>query len=180
MASSFFSDNAIAMLLAFIVALSLLKLYLEKREFFKDKGSAYVLPIVILAGIALLIYNPALKMMSIGIPFFVILVLFLFGLAAIMYTIGMPAEKILPTLKGVGMLKTTIQIAIFCIIAFAISNIYGERLLEDKSISLTDTMTQEDDGPKIDFSPLFAKQAMGMILITVVLGFAFVFVNLAK
>jgi hypothetical protein len=168
------------MFLALALVIATLKIVLTKHKWFADKRQAYVLPVLIAVTILLIAYQPLLRIISFGAPLLLLVVLFLFGIGAIMFSLGMPYEKILPSLKEVGPLKVAVQISIFCIIAFAISHVYGDRLLEDKSVSIADAMTSDKEPVEIDFSPIFTKQALGLIVIMIVLGLAFVFINFAK
>ena len=176
----FFTDNPIALFLALVIVIVILKTLLSKHKWFEGKKQVYVLPVLIVIGIFLIAYRPLLRMVSFGLPFLLLVVLFLFGLAAIMYVLGMPYKNVWPALKDVGPLKVAVQIAVFCIIAFAISHVYGEKLLEDKSVSLGDAMMPAQESVEIDFAPIFTKQALGLIVIMIILGLAFFFVNFAQ
>jgi len=174
----FFSDNPIALFFALILTVVILKIVLGKHKWFEGKKNAYVLPIIIAVTILLIAYQPLLKVISFGIPFFALLVVFLFAVGAMMFVIGMPKPTIWPMLKEVGFLKTASYIAIFCIIAFAISHVYGEKLLENPTFSLGDAISPAQEEVKIDFAPLFTKQVLGLIVIFALMGLLFFFVNI--
>jgi hypothetical protein len=176
----FFTDNPIALFLALVIVIAILKTLLSKHKWFAGNKQSYVTPILIVLAIFLIAYRPLLRMVSFGLPFLLLVILFLFGLAAIMYVLGMPYKNIWPALNDVGPLKVAVQIAVFCIIAFAASHVYGEKLLEDKSVSLSDAMMPAQDSAEIDFAPIFTKQALGLGVIIVILGLAFVFINFAE
>ena len=175
----FFSDNPIALFLTLVVVLVVLKLALGKHKWFKGDKAAYIVPIMIIAAIFLIAYSPAIRMLSIIIPFFIVLVMFLFAIVALMYVFGMPTPQIWPQLKEIGILRVGPKIAIICIIAFAASQVFGDRLLEDKTVSFADSIVAEEEPVKVDFSPLFTKHALGLIVLIAVLGLAFVFVNIS-
>jgi hypothetical protein len=173
----FFSDNPIALFFALILVVVILKIVLGKHRWFSGKKNSYVLPIVLAAAILLIAYQPLLRIISFGAPFLALLIVFLFAVGAIMFVLGMPKPTIWTAMKETGFIKTATYIAIFCIIAFAISHVYGERLLESPTVSLGDVISPAQEEVKIDFAPLFTKQALGLIMVFVVLGLAFFFVN---
>jgi hypothetical protein len=176
----FASDNPIALFLALVVVISVLKIWLSKRKWFAGKKEAYMLPILIVLVIFLIAYRPLLSMISYGLPYFIMVVVFLFALGAIMFVLGMRKDKIWPELKDVGPLRIAVYIFIFCIIALSISHVYGDKLLQDKSVSLTDATTSSQEPVEIDFSPIFTKQVLGTIFVFIVLGFVFVCVNFSQ
>ncbi|MFH1668998.1 MAG: hypothetical protein ABIA62_03660 [Candidatus Woesearchaeota archaeon] len=178
MATFFFSDNPISLFLAFVVTVIVVKAWLSKRKMFSDSKSAYILPVLIIFMILLIAYRPLLSMLSFGIPFFVLICLFVFGVSTVLFTLGMDKPKIWPMLKSVGPFSIALKIAVICIIAFAASHVYGEKLLEDTSVSFADSFAPQEDAVKIDFAPLFTKQALGLIMMITVLGLAFLFLNL--
>ncbi len=181
MPTFFFSNNPIALFLALVVVLVVLKTVFEKRNWFKEGDrSTYITPILIAIAVFLVAYTSLLKILSIAIPFLAVLVLFLVLLGTALYCFGMPEKAIWPAMKKVGPLRTALVIAVFCIIAFAVSTVYGDKLLDDKSVSIADAMTPAQEPVEINFAPLFTSQALGMIFIVIVLGFTFVFINFAR
>lgn len=173
----FTSDNPIALFLALVVVVVVLKLWLEKHAWFKGSNSSYILPILLAAIILLIAYRPLLRILSFGLPFLVLIALFIFGVGALVWAFGMKEGTIGTTLKGIGLIRVTAYIVIFCVVALAVSRIYGERLLDDKTVTLADPIMPEDDGVKVDFAPFFTSKALGMIFMMVVLGLVFYFVN---
>lgn len=176
----FFSDNPISLFLALVLVVVLMKIVLGKHKWFQGKNAAYITLIIIAVIILLLTYDPLLRMISIGVPFLVLIAIFLFALGAGYFILGMPKDDIWPTLKNIGILKTAIFIAVICIIAFAGSQVYGNRLLKDQTFSIADAISPQEKSVEIDFAPIFTKQALGMIMITIILGFAFFFVNFSR
>ncbi|MFC1741599.1 hypothetical protein ACFL3V_03625 [Nanoarchaeota archaeon] len=178
--SFFMSDNPIALFCALVVVVVVLKLVLAKHKWFAGGNAAYITYVLIGVIVLLLAYRPLLRMLSIGVPLAVLFLLFTLGICALLLALGMPQGTIWNTLRNIGPFKLIMQIAIVCIIAFAASQVYGAKLLEDKSVSFADSMIPEEKAVKVDFAPIFSKNALGLIMLTVVLGFAFVFVNFAK
>jgi hypothetical protein len=175
----FISDNPIALFLALVLTVAIMKMVLGKVKFFQGKYAAYITLVLIAIIILLLLYQPLLKMLAIGLPFLILIVLLVFGLAAMFFALGMGKGTIWPMIKGIGLLKTTVQIVVVCIIAFAISQVYGDDLLEDKSVSFADPIMPSEETKQIDFSFLFTTQALGIIIMLIVLGFAFVWISCA-
>ncbi|MBN1544310.1 hypothetical protein JW898_02495 [Candidatus Woesearchaeota archaeon] len=176
----FFSDNPIALFLALVLIVIVLKAALSKHKWFQGGKTAYVTLIVIIAIIFLIAYSPLLKVVSIGVPYFIMVVMFLVALAGIYLVMGAHKEKIWPMMKDVGLLKVSVQIFIICCIAFAASQVYGEKLLKEPKVSFADPMIPDKEPAQIDFAPLFTKQALGMTLLIIVLALAFFFVNMAR
>ncbi|NQU78532.1 hypothetical protein HQ545_02060 [Candidatus Woesearchaeota archaeon] len=186
MTSFFTSENPIALLLALVLTLAVIKAVLtriakgEILEILKGKLSDTHIPVIIIVfAVLLVIFLPILKIISFSIPFLAALLVMLVAIGFLLATMGMKTSVVWETMKNIGPLKFGIKIAVICIIAFAASTVYGERLLEDKSVSLTDSILPEQEGKEIDFSSLFTKQALGLIMILIIMGMAFVFVNSA-
>lgn len=175
----FFSDNPIAMFLALIVVIAVLRVLLGRHKWFQGSRSSYILPILLASVLLFLALPRLLSMFSFGIPLFVLLVVFLFALGALFFTLGIQ-KGIWEFMKQSSILNTTLKISIICIIAFAASSAFGQKLLEDTSVSIVDAVEPEQDDVRIDFAPIFTRQAAGMIMLVVVLALAFVFVNLSR
>jgi hypothetical protein len=154
----FFSDNPIALFLALVLVVVLLRIVLGQHKWFEGKNAAYVTLVIIAVIILLIAYRPLLSMISFGLPFLVLLIMLLFALGAMYFVLGMPKDNIWPTLKSIGILKTALLIAIVCIIAFAGSQVYGDRLLEDPKFSIADAMMPEEKAVEVNFAPVFTKQ----------------------
>jgi hypothetical protein len=176
----FFTDNPIALFAALVLAVVVLKIFLGRHKWFEGSNASYITPILIIVIILCLAYRPLLSILSLGVPLFILLVLALFAIGAMLFTFGMPQSSIWPALKSVGPLKLTVRIIIICIIAFAVSQSFGDRLLEEPSFSIADAMTAEQEPVEVDFAPLFTRQALGLVVLLGVLGLAFVFVNLSS
>lgn len=176
----FSSDNPIALFLALVIAIVLLKAWLSKLKMFEGTKSAYILPVLTIIGIVILLHNPILNMLSFGIPFLILLLIFLFAIASILFTFGLQKTSIVDFMLKNTLLKITMQVLIICIIAFAASHAYGDKLLEDPTITITDPFTHNAEQTEIEFSSIFTKQAAGMIMLVVVLGLAFVFINISR
>jgi hypothetical protein len=180
MASFFSTDNPIALFLALVIVVSLLRLYLGQHKWFAKEKSAYIVPVLLLIIILLVAYRPLLSIISFSVPLFVLLVVFLFLIGSGFFILGIPRDKIFPMLKESGFVKTAAIIAIICIIALSASRLFGPKLLDDKTVSIGDAIGPEQKPVEVDFSPLFTKQAIGLVFILIVIGMAFLFVNLAK
>jgi hypothetical protein len=185
MADFFTSSNPIVLLLTVFVVLALVKIFISKLTFFSGESAAYIPLVLIIVGVLLLIFNPLLRIISYSIPYLMLIILFVFFLGGIYFVFGMPQKQIWPILKTVGPLKLAIQIGVFCIIALAISSVYGERLLESSSptgsVSLTDAF--KSDEPQSDstvVSKFFSPSLLGILIILIVLGMAFCFVLLSS
>jgi hypothetical protein len=176
----FFSDNPIALFLALVVVVAVLRLFLGKHKWFQGNNSSYILPVLIVVVILLIAYRPLLSMMSFGLPFLALLVVFLFAIGALFFALGYQKPGIGGFMKKSGIVRVTVQILIICIIAFAASNVFGQKMLEDPSVSIVDSFATEKEPVEVDFSPLFTKQAIGMIMLVIVIGLAFVFINLMR
>lgn len=181
----FTSSNPIALLLTVVIVLALVKLFISKLKFFSGESAAYIPLVLIIAGILLLIFKPLLRIISFSIPYLMLIVLFVFFLGGIYFVLGMPQKQIWPILKTVGPLKLAIQISVFCIIALAISSVYGEQLLESSSptgsVSLTDAFkTDEPESDSNFIAKFFSPSLLGLLIIFIVLGMAFCFVLLAS
>ncbi|MBW2971400.1 hypothetical protein KY359_00035 [Candidatus Woesearchaeota archaeon] len=175
----FFSSNPIALFLALVLVVVVLKIWLGKHKWFSGGNSAYITLLLIILIILLISYRPLLEVVAIGVPYFIMVVMFLVALAGLLLMLGMQKGTIWPAMKQVGPLKVAVQIFIVCCIAFAGSQVFGEKLLKEPSVSIADPMMPEQEKTEIDFAPLFTQQALGIIFIIVILGLAFVFVNLA-
>jgi hypothetical protein len=180
MGAFFSTDNPIALFLALVVAVVLLRAYLGKHKWFQKDKAAYILPVLLVVIVLLVIYRWLLGIISFSIPLFVLLIIFLFAIGAGFFVLGMPRDKIFPMLKESGFVKTAVVITIICIIALSASRLLGPKLLEDKSVSFADAIGPEQENVQIDFAPLFSKQALGLIFIMTVMGLAFFFVNFAR
>lgn len=175
----FFSDNPIALFLALVVVIAVLKILLSRLKWFQGSKASYILPVLLGIILMLLVFPGLLSTVSYGLPFFMLLVMFLFALGAIFFALGVQ-KGVWEFLKQSSLLKTILKIVIICIIALAASNAFGERLLEDTSFSIVDAIEPEQEDVEIDLAPIFTRQALGLILIITVLGLAFVFINLSR
>ena len=180
MASFFFSENPIALFLALILIVALLKIILSNHKWFKGGNAPYITLILIVVVVLLIAYRPILEIVSYLTPFIALLVIFVFALGAMYFVLGVKEDGMWSLLKGIGPLKIALQIAVVCFIALAISRVYGDRLLEEPSVSITDPLIAPEEPIDIDFAPVFTKQALGMIMILIVMGFGFFFVNFSK
>ncbi|MBU2560776.1 MAG: hypothetical protein KKD17_00625 [Nanoarchaeota archaeon] len=176
----FFSSNPIALFLALVLVVIVLKVWLGKQKWFQGGKSAYITLILIILIIFLIAYRPLLEVVAIGVPYFIMVVMFLVAIAGLLLVVGMPKGTIWPAMKDVGLLKVAVQIFIICCIAFAASQVYGEKLLKEPKVSFADPMIPDKEPAQIDFTPLFTKQALGMTFLIIVLALAFFFVNLAR
>ena len=175
----FFSDNPIALFLALVVVVAVLRVLIGRLKWFQGSKAAYILPVLLGVILLLLIFPGLLSTVSYGLPFFMLLVMFLFALGALFFALGVQ-KGIWEFLKQSSLLKTILKIVIICIIALAASSAFGERLLEDTSVSIVDAIEPEQEDVEIDFAPIFTRQALGLILIITILGLAFVFINLSR
>ncbi len=173
----FFSDNPIALFLALVLTVVVLKIVLGKWKWFSGKKSAYLTLVLIAVIILLVAYPPILQMISFSVPYFVLIALFLFAVGGLIFMLGMPKADIWPTMKSIAIVKTVVIILVILTITWAGSHVFGEKLLKEPSVSITDPMIAEKEPVKIDFAPMFTKQALGLIFIIIVLGMAFLFVN---
>lgn len=176
----FSSSNPIALFLALAVAVLIIRAVLGRHRWFQGGKAAYITPVLILTGIILIAHRPLLEMLSFGLPFLALLLVFLAALALMYFVMGYQKSGITSFLKENSVLKTTVQIAIICIIILAGSTVLGQKMLEDPSVSITDTFETQEEPAKIDFSPIFTKQAIGMITLMIVMGLAFLFINLMR
>lgn len=178
--SFFFSNNPIALFAALVLLVAVLSIVLKRMSWFAGDKAVYITPVLIGVIVLCLFHRPLLSIISIGIPLLVILVVGIFAIAALVFAFGMPEASIWPIMKELGPLKVTIKIAIICIILFAISQAYGETMLkEPPSFTISEPIAAQDQSVEVDFAPLFTKQALGLIVVMVVLGLAFVFINLS-
>ena len=175
----FFSDNPIALFLALVLVVAILRIVLGRHKWFQGDNAPYIKLVLILVMVLLIAYKPLLSMISFGVPFFVLLVMFLFAIGTIFFVLGMPKEQVWPALKESAILRTAILVTIICIVAFAASTVFGEKLLEDQSVSIMDAASPAQESVEIDFAPIFTKQAIGLIMMIAILGLAFFFVNTA-
>lgn len=176
----FFSNNPIALFLALVLTIATLKVLLSNHKWFKGSKSPFVIPVIIIAGLMLLFYSPLLEIVSFAAPFIALLAILVFFLGAMYVVLGMKEDGMWRVLKGIGPLKTGLQIAVICIIALAVSRVYGDKLLEEPSVSITDPLIAPEEPIDIDFAPVFTKQALGMAIILIVMAFGMFFVNFAK
>ena len=178
---AFFSiENPIALFLALVIVVCVMKLLLGRHKWFQGNKSAYILPVIIIAAIVLITYNPLLSMLSFGLPFLGLLAIFLFAIGALFFALGYQRPGIGQFLWKSGIVRVTVQIAIICIIIFAGSTVFGQKMLDNPSVSIIDSFATEKEPVKFDFTPLFTKQAISMITLVAVLGLAFVFINLMR
>ncbi len=180
MTSFFFSENPIALFLALILIVAVLKGLLSKHKWFKGSNAPYITIVLIVLVVLLLAYKPILEIVSYATPFVALIVVFVFALGAMYFVLGVKEDGMWKLLKGIGPLKTALQIGVICIIALAISRVYGDSLLEEPSVSITDPLIAPEEPVEIDFTPVFTKQALGMIMILIIMGFGFFFVNFSK
>ena len=174
----FFSDNPIALVLALVVVIAVLRCFLGTRKWFKGDKLVYLLPVLLIVALILIVYTPLLKILSFSIPFFALIVVFLFGIGGLFFALGMKSG-IWSALKSNGPLRVAVKIGIICILALGASNIYGEKLLEEKSVSIADAIMPAEEPVDINLAPIFTKQALGLIVFIVIIGLAFVFVNVS-
>ncbi|HII72284.1 TPA: hypothetical protein HA265_06020, partial [Candidatus Woesearchaeota archaeon] len=102
------------------------------------------------------------------------------GLGCLFYMFGLPQKNIVGLMKESGFLKVLTYILITVAVLFGFSQLWGDRLLEDQTVSFADQFVPAEENVEIDFAPLFTKQAAGMMLIVIIVGAIFFFVNLAK
>ncbi len=171
----FTSDNPIALFLALVLVVAVMKGLLAKHQWFQKGNAAYITAVLIGLILVLLIYRPLLKMLSFGVPFLILIVIFIVGVGAIFLALGTPEKNIFPMLKSSGIVKTSMFIVFICIIAFAASHVWGDRLLDDKSVSFADPLMPQEETVKIDFAPVFLPSTLYLIMIITILGFAFYF-----
>jgi hypothetical protein len=178
---AFFSNsNPIALFLALVVVVLLLRMILGKHKRFQGGNASYITPVLIIIAVVLVAYRPLLEMLSFGLPFLALLLIFLFIIAGMYFVMGFQKAGLVGFLKQNSILKIIVQIAIICIIIFAGSTVFGQKILEDPSVSIVDSFETSKEPVEVDFSPLFTKSAIGMITLIVVMGLAFVFINLMR
>jgi len=161
---------------ALVVTLSFVKYGLGKIDFM-TKNADYIVPIVIIAGILLVVFLPLLKMLSIVIPMFALILLFLFLLAAIFVVMGVKQDNVYGFMKNIGFLRTIVYVLIVVAVIFAGSQIWGKQLLEKKSVSIIDAVNPVQEEKEIDFAPLFTTQVAGLGMLVLVIGMVFWWVN---
>ena len=172
----FFDDNPITLLLSLIIAIAILKAYMTNHKWFKGSKSTYIAPIIIILAILMIIYRSSLSIISYAIPLIALVTIFLFAIGAIFFMFGMPGNKILPTLKEVGMIKIGFVIVLFCIVALAGSRMYGQTLLEDKSVSLGDVLMTQEKEVEINFFNFFNQKTLGLLMLIIIVGLLMFFV----
>ncbi|MBW2964360.1 hypothetical protein KY363_02775 [Candidatus Woesearchaeota archaeon] len=176
----FTSDNPIALFLALVLVVAVMRLLLAKHSWFKGGNAAYITAALIGMILLLLLYRPLLRLLSFGVPFLVLIAIFVVGIGGIFLALGTPNSSIWQMLKGSGLIRTTAIVVFVCIVALAASHVWGERLLEDKTVSFADPLMPQEETAKIDFTPVFQPSVLYMIMITIVLAFAFYFVMMSR
>ncbi|MFC1722804.1 hypothetical protein ACFL0V_01565 [Nanoarchaeota archaeon] len=169
--------NPLALFFAFIVLLIATKVFLGRMKFFSTRA-AYIFPVVIVVGIIALIYMPILKIFSVALPLVFLGVFFLVGLAGLYLLFGVKKPEVIPMMKDVGFLRLVFIVAVVCAFAFGVSQVFGDKLLEDQKFSIADAITPDEPEVEVDFAPLFTRQALGLIMVLIVMGALFVFVSL--
>jgi hypothetical protein len=177
MADFFTPENAVALFLTLIIVILLLKIWLEKKEYFK-KNPGNVMPIVILALFFLLLFPKILKIGSYALPLIALVgVAIMFLMFFCMTPTGMETSSILKMLQHPSIIFV-LKIALVVFLMIGASNVFGKELLEEKSVSLTEgILPQEKTTPEADVSAFFTPQALGIILVLATIGLAFFFIN---
>lgn len=177
---AFFSyENPIPMFLALVLIVTLIKILLGRMGFFKTRKS-YLMPVVLAMAVVAIVYYPLLEFVGLASPLLVLIVLFLFATAALLFAAGVKEGMIKDMMKNIGFLKLVIYVLIVSSVVFAGSQIWGENLLEEPSVSVADAITFHEETQEINFAPLFSKQALGLIVLIIILGGVFLFVNMVK
>ncbi|MBI5397883.1 hypothetical protein HZB03_00325 [Candidatus Woesearchaeota archaeon] len=176
--ASFFSpDNVIALGLALLIIVLLLRIWLESKGYFKH-NQANVVPFIIIAIIFLLLYPAVLRIASFTFPFLALIGIALMFLMFFAYSaMGMDNKGITGILR-LPSVKFVLKICVVVIVAIAAGMVFGEQLLQEKSISFSEGVfpaQQEEKG--MDFSFLFTSQALGLLFVLSVVGIAFFYVS---
>ncbi len=172
-------SNPIAMIFGFILLIIIARAGLLRISWFA-KNPSVTSAVLIIVGVATIIYLPLLKIVALSVPLVVLVILFLAGVWAIFYALQMREESIYPFMKRLGFLRILTYILIISAVSFGASQVFGEKLLEKPSFSLSDAMSSNEEKAKIDFTPFFTSQVLDLLLIIIILGALFVFLNSAK
>ena len=168
----FTPSNPLALFFALIVVLSMIKYALGKTKYI-SKNKNHAVPILIIIGLICIIFYQILKLAALVIPMIALIMLFVFMIAAMFFVMGMKEERVFGFLKESGFLKTVVYVLIISAVLFAGSQIWGEQLLEEKAVSITDPLTLKPEQKEINFAPIFTKQAAGFAMLSAVIGMAF-------
>ena len=171
--SLFFTDNTAAIMISLILLVIVLKVLLQKKSFFQ-KNPNYVVPILFIVVISALSFTKILKIISFSVPLFAMTFIGLVGLLSFFYIVGCKENTWNIFIKGPGM-RLIVTIAIIVIFFIAAGRLMGDKLLEEKSVSLLDPIT-EQESKDVDFTWFFKHQFLSFTLVFLVMGFSFLFV----
>jgi hypothetical protein len=173
----FFSiDNPILFAIALILLVALLKGFLSSRKFFRTGSrSAFVMPIVLIVALIALLYRPLLQIFAGSAAMLSMLLVFLMLLFFAFMIMGTKTQMAFMAVKEIGFLKLTVIIVVCCIFALSISQVFGERLLEEPTVSFGDAFIQETAQKELDLSPFFTPNFLGTALVLTILGMFFLY-----
>ncbi|MBI4739692.1 hypothetical protein HY772_09230 [Candidatus Woesearchaeota archaeon] len=176
--TAFFSpDNAIALGLALLVIVLLLRIWLESKGYFKN-NRANVVPLIIIAIVFLLLYPALLRIASFTFPFLALIGIALMFLMFFAYSaMGMERKGVLGILRYPS-LKFVLKICVVVIVAIAAGRVFGEQLLQEKTVSFSEGIfPAQQEEKSMDFSFIFTSQALGLLFVLSVLGIAFFYIS---
>ena len=109
MTSFFSSENPIALFLALLLVVALIKGFLSNHSWFKGGKAPYITLIVIALAILLFVYDEILQIVSYLTPFLALLVIFVFALGAMYFVLGVKEDGMWGLLKSIGPLRTALR-----------------------------------------------------------------------
>lgn len=174
---SFFSvNNPILFAIALVLLVAVLKGFLSSRKFFRTGSrSSFVMPIVIIIALVAIVYRPLLQIFASSAAMISMLLVFLMLLFFAFMIIGTKTQQAFRAVNEMGFLKLTVIIVVCCIFALSLSQVFGDRLLEEPKVSFSDAFVQETGHKELDLSPFFTPKFLGAALVLVILGMFFLY-----
>ena len=177
---AFFSiNNPVLFVIALILLIALLKGWLSNLAFFTKKGrGVYVLPIVLVIAAVFIFNRPLMQIFTSAAAMISVLFVFLIFIFIAYAALGTRTEKAFTAVREIGFLKLIVIIAVVCIFALSISQVYGDKLLEEPKVSFSDAFVHEPEPREFDLSPFFTPKFLTGALLAVIIGMFFLYVNL--
>lgn len=176
---SFVANHPFLVVLAFILIIAVLKGWLPRLSAFKGNKKIFVTPIIIILAIIIIFTRPLLSIIGMSAGMLAALFVFIALGWMIMAAMGVNAGRVGSVVKEVGFLKLTVIIVVVAIFALSISQVFGDKLLEEPTISFSDGIIHEPEPKEVDLSFLFTRKFLGIMAVLITLGSLFVFVNLS-
>ena len=175
----FSTENPFLFVLGMILLIAVLKGLFSKMDFFKASGrKTYIVPLILMIAVLAVLYRPIISIFAGAASMASVILVFLVFIFFVFVAFGTPVKMAFSSVKEIGFLKLTLIVAVFCIFALSVSQVFGERLLDEPKVSFSDAFTQETGHDGLDLSPFFTPGFLGAALLVVILGMFLFYINL--